>query len=137
MILSFQRKRTVRFYLKRRVHVRTFPGTVPTFFFAEISNPKLWSARNEVIVNRVMIYANPLLIAQPVNYTESVLHICFLFFDFCLFDSGLTYSISILVNGCKCTVQLTKHTGRELSSPLSARLYYEYYEYIVNSNNFG
>ena len=28
-------------------------------------------------------------------------------------DSGLTYSIS-LVNSCKCTVQKTEHTGREL-----------------------
>ena len=26
----------------------------------------------------------------------------------------LTYNISILVNSCKCTVQLTEHTGRKL-----------------------
>ena len=42
-------------------------------------------------------------------YTESVLHICLL-----LGDSGLNYSISILVNCWWCTVQLTEHTGREL-----------------------
>ena len=30
----------------------------------------------------------------------------------------LAYSISILVNSCKCTEQLAGHTGRELSSPL-------------------
>ena len=60
-----------------------------------------------------MMYANSLLIVQARNYTESVLHIC-------LFqgDSGLTYSKSILVNRCKCTVQLTADTGRELSTPL-------------------
>ena len=50
---------------------------------------------NEVIVYRVMMYANPLLILQAINYTESVLHICSL-----QGDSGLTYSISILVNSC-------------------------------------
>ena len=27
------------------------------------------------------------------------------------------YSISLLVNSCKCTVWLTEHTGRKLSSP--------------------
>ena len=56
----------------------------------------------------VMMYSNPLLIVWAINYTESVLHICL------LYDvSGLTYSKSILVNSCKCTVQLTEHTGRE------------------------
>ena len=48
-----------------------------------------------------------------MNYTESVLHICLL-----QGDPGLTYSISILVNSWWCTVQLTEHTGRELSTPL-------------------
>ena len=67
---------------------------------------------NEVIVYRVMMYANPLLILQAINYTESVLHICSL-----QGDSGLTYSISIFVNSSKCTVQLTEHTGRELPYP--------------------
>ena len=62
---------------------------------------------------RVMMYANSLLIVQARNYTESVLHIC-LFQGY----SGLTYSKSILVNRCKCTVQLTADTGRELSTPL-------------------
>ena len=31
--------------------------------------------------------------------------------------SSLTFCISILINSFKCTVQLTEHTGRELSSP--------------------
>jgi len=64
-------------------------------------------------VYRVMMYANPLLILETINYAEIILHICLL-----KVDSGLTYSISILVNSCKCTVQLTEHTVRELSSPL-------------------
>ena len=58
---------------------------------------------------RVMMYANPLLIVQAMNYTESVLHICLF-----LVDSGLTYSVSILVNSRKCTVQLTEHTRRPI-----------------------
>ena len=33
-------------------------------------------------------------------------------------DFLLNYSISLLANICKCTVQLTEHSGRELSSPL-------------------
>ena len=39
-------------------------------------------------------------------------------------DSGLTYLlyISLLVNSGKWTVQLTEHTGRELSSPLLIKM---------------
>ena len=33
---------------------------------------------NEVIVYRVMMYANHLLIVQAMKYTESLLHICLL-----------------------------------------------------------
>ena len=29
-----------------------------------------------------------------------------------------SYGISLLVNSCKCTVQLTEHTGREISFPV-------------------
>ena len=60
-----------------------------------------------------MMYANPLLIVLAINYTENVLHIWLLYVD-----SGLTYSISLLVNNCNCTVKQTEHTSRELSSPL-------------------
>ena len=64
---------------------------------------------------RVMMYANPAFtnfIGHKL-YRERTAYICLLYVD-----SGLTYSISILVNSCKYTVQLTEHTGREQSSPL-------------------
>ena len=38
----------------------------------------LYVRSNEVIVYRVMMYANPLLIVQAMNYTESVVHIFFI-----------------------------------------------------------
>ena len=41
---------------------------------------------------------------------------------------GLAYSISILVNSCKYTVQLTEHTSRELSSPLVNIDYHSLYK---------
>ena len=46
-----------------------------------------------------------------MNYTESVLHICLL-----LGDSGLTSSILLLVNSCKCTeaVPSINYIGRQL-----------------------
>ena len=44
------------------------------------------------------------------------------------FSPSLTYSTSLLVNSCKCTVQLTEHTGRELLSSLDLT-----YSILVNS----
>ena len=55
-----------------------------------------------------MAPVEPVSILKDECDTESLLHICLL-----KVDSGLTYSISILVNSGKCTVQLTEHTGRE------------------------
>ena len=52
---------------------------------------------NEVIVCRVMC-ANPLLIVQAMNYTESVLHICFLFEVVVNYLSKLLQVI--LIKGC-------------------------------------
>ena len=55
-------------------------------YFAFFSAVLCWDDSNEVIVYRVMMYANPLLILYAINYTESVLYICLL-----QGDSGLTY----------------------------------------------
>ena len=62
------------------------------------------------------MYANPLLILQIINYTRA----------YCIFVYYNLY-INISKQLCKCTVQLTEHTSRELSSPLVV-LYLNFYD---------
>ena len=78
---------------------------------------RLQSMHNHM-VGRIASVVSPFYSLLPgQDCTESVLHICLL-----SGDSGLTYSILLLVNCCKCTVQLTEHTGRKLSYPLAIPL---------------
>jgi len=72
-----------------------------------------WKGLTKIIPRDSFNSSLYILFSMAINYTESVVHICLLYVD-----SGLTYIISLLVNSWKCTVQLTEHTGRELSTPL-------------------